>query len=114
MSAITTHVLDTARGRPASGVQVELEMRDGSGAWRRIGRGATDADGRMRTLMPEGEPLAAGVYRLAFDVEEYFGGLGVPAFYSRVIVEFATAAGEVHYHVPLLLSPFGYTTYRGT
>lgn len=114
MSAITTHVLDAARGRPASGVPVELEIRDASGDWRRVGRGATDADGRLRTLMPEGAPLAAGVYRLAFDVEEYFGGLGVPAFYSRVIVEFVTATGEAHYHVPLLLSPFGYTTYRGT
>ncbi len=114
MSAITTHVLDTSRGRPASGVHVELEIRDASGAWRRVGHGATDADGRLRTLMPEGEQLVAGVHRLIFDVDQYFGRLGVPAFYSRVTVEFVTAAGEAHYHVPLLLSPYCYTTYRGT
>ena len=114
MSAITTHVLDTSRGRPAAGVPVELELRDGSGAWRRIGHGATDADGRLRTLMPGGEALLAGVYRLTFDVEKYFAGVGATAFYPRVVVEFTVLEGETHYHVPLLLSPFGYTTYRGS
>ena len=114
MSAITTHVLDTSRGRPAAGVPVELEARDGAGAWRPIGRGATDADGRLRTLMSEGEPLVAGVYRLVFDVEKYFAADAVRAFFPRVIVEFTAMEGEEHYHVPLLLSPFGYSTYRGT
>ena len=114
MSAITTHVLDTSRGRPAVGVPVELEIRDGSGAWRRIGHGATDADGRLRTLMPDEDLLADGVYRLVFDVEKYFAALAVTTFYSRVTIEFVTSASESHYHVPLLLSPFGYTTYRGS
>lgn len=114
MSAITTHVLDTSRGRPAAGVPVELEACDGAGAWRPIGRGATDADGRLRTLMSDGEPLIAGVYRLVFDVEKYFAADAVRAFFPRVIVEFTATEGEEHYHVPLLLSPFGYSTYRGT
>ena len=114
MSAITTHVLDTSRGRPATGVPVELAIRDESGAWRPIGRGATDADGRLRTLIPAGEALVAGVYRLVFDVEKYFSAADVRGFYPRVIVEFTVADGEPHYHVPLLLSPFGYSTYRGT
>ena len=74
MSAITTHVLDTARGRPASGIHVDLEISEGAGSWRRIGHGATDGDGRLRTLMPEGEPLTAGIYRLVFDVQRYFAG----------------------------------------
>ena len=74
----------------------------------------TDADGRLRTLMPGAMPLAAGVYRLAFDSAAYFKGLGLETFYPRVIVEFTVAEGESHYHVPLLLSAFGYSTYRGT
>ena len=114
MSAITTHVLDTSRGRPAAGVPVELEVRDGSGDWRPIGRGVTDADGRLRTLMFDDDSLVAGVYRLVFDVEKYFAADAVRAFFPRVIVEFTAMEGEEHYHVPLLLSPFGYSTYRGT
>ena len=114
MSAITTHVLDTSAGRPAAGVPVELAIQDESDAWRPIGRGVTDADGRLRTLMPSGEQLMAGVYRLVFDVQTYFAAENVRGFYPRVIVEFTAAEGEAHYHVPLLLSPFGYSTYRGT
>jgi 5-hydroxyisourate hydrolase len=113
MSAITTHVLDTVRGRPAAGVPVELDVRAGDG-WRPVGRGATDMDGRLRTLVPESIVLDAGVYRLVFDTAQYFSGLGMPAFYPRVTVEFEVAAREASYHVPLLLSPFGYATYRGT
>ncbi len=111
---ITTHVLDTNRGRPANGVRVELEARDSSGSWRQIGHGTTDGDGRLRTLMPDGVPVEPGAYRLTFDTGEYFARRGVAAFYPRVTVEFTTAAGEAHYHVPLLISPFGYTTYRGS
>ena len=114
MSAITTHVLDTSRGRPAAGVPVELAVRDGSGAWRPIGRGATDAEGRLRTLMPDGEVLVAGAYRLVFEVEKYFATDAVRGFFPRVIIEFTAREGESHYHVPLLLSPYGYSTYRGT
>jgi 5-hydroxyisourate hydrolase len=113
MSAITTHVLDTARGRPASGVPVRLEVREGE-SWRHLGEGVTDVDGRVRSLLSAAAPLPSGVYRLAFDTAAYFQGLGENAFYPRVVVEFTVGQGESHYHVPLLLSPFGYTTYRGT
>ena len=115
MSAITTHVLDVARGRPAAGISVLLEIQENSGAeWRPIGRGMTDVDGRLRSLLPAGDPLLVGAYRLVFNTAQYFAAAGVDAFYPRVIIEFETAPGETHYHVPLLLSPFGYSTYRGT
>jgi 5-hydroxyisourate hydrolase len=114
MSAITTHVLDTARGHAAAGVHVLLERRGDDGDWQSISRGSTDHDGRLRTLYPDGQPLAAGVYRLTFDTERYFDAQGVTAFYPEVSVVFETTPGEKHYHVPLLLSPFGFSTYRGT
>lgn len=111
MSAITTHVLDTAAGRPAVGVPVELEVHEG-GTWRRAGHGATGPDGRLLTLLPDDRPLRTGMYRLIFDTSAYYRDTG-PSFYPRVVVEFHVADGESHYHVPLLLSPFGYSTYRG-
>jgi 5-hydroxyisourate hydrolase len=113
MSVITTHVLDTARGRPAAGVAVELAVRH-EDAWRPIGSGTTDTEGRLRDLTPEPTPVEPGVYRLVFDTGGYFHQRGEAAFYPRVVVEFEVVAGETHYHVPLLLSPFGYATYRGT
>jgi 5-hydroxyisourate hydrolase len=113
MNAITTHVLDTAKGRPAPGVPVELETLTAAG-WKHIGRGVTDADGRLRTLLPTEAAIEAGVYRLVFETGEYFRASNTTAFHPRVLVEFAVESGETHYHVPLLLSPFGYTTYRGT
>lgn len=114
MSAITTHVLDTSRGRPAGGVRVTLEREDGRDNWVRVGGGSTDADGRLRALMPEAGPAPPGVYRLTFDTAGYFAGIGVVPFYPSVSVTFEVAQGEGHYHVPLLVSPFGYTTYRGS
>ena len=111
---ISTHILDTAKGRPASGVRVLLEQRSESGDWQSISRGTTDGDGRLRTLYPEGKPIAPGVYRLTFDTARYFESSGTRAFYPEVVVVFETTPGESHYHVPLLLSPFGYSTYRGT
>ena len=113
MSAITTHILDTARGRPAVGVRVELEAHDGA-AWRRIGLGVSDQDGRLRSLTPGSAVLESGVYRLTFETGQYFRDLKTASFYPRVVVEFTVADGESHYHVPLLLGPYGYTTYRGT
>lgn len=113
MSAITTHVLDTARGRPAAGIPVLLEQRRGN-EWHAVGTGDTDRDGRLRTLCPDATPLTAGVYRLTFTTRGYFAAQGVAAFYPEVVVVFETAAGEAHYHVPLLIGPFGFTTYRGT
>lgn len=114
MSVITTHVLDTARGRAAADVHVLLEQRDDSGEWQAISRGSTDLDGRLKSLHPDGQPLAPGVYRITFDTGQYFDSLGVASFYPEVVVVFETTPGEKHYHVPLLLAPFGYTTYRGT
>ena len=107
MSGITTHVLDTSRGRPAVGVPVVLERAVGSG-WEPVGRGSTDADGRASDLLATApEP---GRYRLTFDTGSYLEA----GFYPEVAVTFAVRAGEDHYHVPLLLSPFGYSTYRGS
>ena len=105
MSTVTTHILDTAQGRPAAAVPVVLE-RVGDGAW--LGHGVTDGDGRLGKLGPD--ELPAGLYRLTFDTASY---LGEDTFYPQVTITFMVAAGE-HYHVPLLLSPYGYTTYRGS
>jgi 5-hydroxyisourate hydrolase len=107
---ITTHVLDTAAGRPAAGVRVALE-RGGDDGWQRLATGTTDGDGRIGDLF-EGaaEP---GRFRLNFDTGAHFAAAGERAFYPEVAVVFEVA-GDEHVHVPLLLSPFGYTTYRGS
>lgn len=104
---ITTHVLDMAQGRPAAGIPVELEARQGE-SWRRVGGGKTDADGRLRTLWPAGTPLAAGTYRLRFDVSSR------SEFFPEVTVLFRVADAGAQVHLPLLLSPFGYCAYRGS
>lgn len=115
MGAITTHVLDTARGRPGAGIAVLLERRDANrGEWKPVGQGNTDEDGRLRTLVPEGAALEPGQYRLIFDTWTYFNEQSVQTLYPSVIIVFEVAAGETHYHVPLLLGPFAYTTYRGS
>lgn len=111
MSAITTHILDTARGRPAAGVTVILAKASGEG-WVTIGRGVTDADGRCRTLLKEGA-LKRGAYRLTFGTAAYFKKTGQTAFYPSISVVFL-ARDARHHHVPLLLSPWGYSTYRGS
>jgi 5-hydroxyisourate hydrolase len=108
---ITTHVLDTSRGRPAQGVAVVLERADGDG-WALVGRGDTDADGRLRDLVPAGA-TPAGRHRLTFDTGAYFASSGVGGFYPEVAIVFVVEPGE-DYHVPLLLNPFGYSTYRGS
>lgn len=113
MSAITTHILDTSRGRPAEGVLVVLERRSGD-EHQEICRGRTDADGRLRTLLPQGAPVAPGVYRLTFHTAEYFAGLGGEGFYPEVTIAFEIKDAAQHYHVPLLLNPYGYSTYRGS
>lgn len=114
MSAITTHVLDTSRGRPAAGLPVILERSTSHDTWSVVGRGDTDAEGRQRSLMAEGVPLTPGVYRLTFDTRRYFDGIGARTLFPSVAITFETAPGESQYHVPLLLNAFGYTTYRGT
>ena len=113
MSGITTHVLDTARGRPAAGVPVTLEAKS-EGGWTLVGRGATDADGRLRDLAPADFVLSEGEYRLTFDAGAYLSAAGTQGFYTEVVVSFVVRDAAAHYHVPLLLSPYGYTTYRGS
>jgi 5-hydroxyisourate hydrolase len=102
---ITTHVLDTAQGRPAAGVPVELDIRDGAG-WKRLGAGHTDPDGRVRALLPAGAALQLGTYRLRFETRG--------PFFPEVSVIFEVRDAGAHYHVPLLLSPYGYSIYRGS
>jgi 5-hydroxyisourate hydrolase len=114
MSAITTHVLDTAQGKPAQGVPVFLQFHRGEGEWEDRAYGVTNADGRIPDLLPAGTALEAGTYRLTFATEEYFKQAGITGFYPYVPVIFALQDTEQHYHVPLLLSPFGYSTYRGS
>jgi 5-hydroxyisourate hydrolase len=113
MSTISTHVLDTALGRPAVGISVWLERIDSSGAVTRLGAGTTDSDGRVRTLLAGGS-LEQGDYRLRFDTAAYLAQAGHAIFYPAVSVDFRVAETGAHYHVPLLLSPFGYSTYRGS
>lgn len=112
---ITSHVLDVSRGAPAAGIAVRLEHRGGEVEdWRLVGTSLTNADGRVTDLSPSSAPATAGQYRLTFDTRAYFAGQVVPTLYPAVIIVIDAAAGESHYHVPLLLSPFGYTTYRGS
>lgn len=108
-SPITTHVLDLSRGRPASGIPVHLEKRGASeDDWTSLKRAVTDADGRVGDLLEPGSKAEVGVYRLTFVTA------GVSPFYPSVSVLFELKAPDEHYHVPLLLSPFGYSTYRGS
>jgi 5-hydroxyisourate hydrolase len=109
MSHVSTHVLDTSRGRPAVGVAVFIERQSADG-WVEAGRGVTDADGRVASLLA---PLESGDYRLRFDTGAYFRANGDPVFYPEVVVV-AILDGARRYHLPLLLSPFGYSTYRGS
>lgn len=110
-ASITTHVLDTSRGRPAQGVGVSLEL-EAAGGWRLVGRGATNSDGRVTDLFA-GE-LTAGKYRLRFDTGAYFSARQMSSFYPSVEITFFVLDTTQHYHVPLLLSPYGYSTYRGS
>lgn len=111
MSPITTHVLDTALGRPASGVPLIL-ARSSGGGWTTIGRGATDLDGRCKSLLKAGA-LRKGTYRLTFGTASYFKRTRQTGFYPSVSVVFQVRDAR-HHHVPLLISPWGYSTYRGS
>ncbi|WP_219416695.1 hydroxyisourate hydrolase [Pseudonocardia nigra] len=108
---LSTHVLDAGRGRPAPGVPLTLYRRGGDG-WQQIGQGVTDDDGRCRTLAPD--DLEAGTYRLDFDTETYFAASGQTGFYPEVPVVFQVTDAGRHHHVPLLLSPYSYSTYLGS
>ena len=108
MGTLSTHVLDTSLGRPAQGVGVRLETAAGEP----LGAGATDNDGRVGTIGPD--RLEAGDYRLRFASGDYFAAQGTQGFYPEVVVVFTVADAEAHYHVPVLLNPYGYSTYRGS
>jgi len=108
---MSTHVLDTARGEPAGGIHVVLERASGDGRWILAGQGVTDANGRVPKLAAV-EALQPGTYRLTFYTGDYFEGR--PHFHPEVAVQFLVDDASAHYHVPLLLSPYGYTTYRGS
>ena len=109
MPTLSTHVLDTALGKPAPGIPIRLE-RDGA----ELGSAVTDADGRARDLVPRDPPLPAGVYRLVFQVGDYFRQTDRETLFGDIVVEVVLANTREHYHLPLLLSPFGYSTYRGS
>jgi 5-hydroxyisourate hydrolase len=113
MSGISTHVLDTARGKPAAEVPVRLEREEAAEKWKLVGEGRTDSNGRCAQLAGGGG-LPAGNYRLAFDTKSYFAAQKLDGLYPLVQVHFTVRAGEEHFHIPLLLSPNGYTTYRGS
>jgi 5-hydroxyisourate hydrolase len=111
MSQITTHVLDTARGIPAAGLTISLCQQSGAG-WRELGRRHTNAEGRIPDLLDPALRLEPGTYKMMFFTGDYFDREKLPVFYPVVEVFFTVAAPD-HYHIPLLLSPFGYSTYRG-
>ena len=112
MSKLTTHVLDTSTGKPADGIAVILEINN-NGSWKKIGEGITNADGRISALTAADAVIENGTYRLLFETAAYFNRQNKKSFYPKVSIEF-TVTDNSHHHVPLLLSPFGYSTYRGS
>jgi 5-hydroxyisourate hydrolase len=114
MSPITTHVLDTSRGLPAAGMRVALDRQTGLESWTELASGVTNTDGRLVDLVPEAAIFTAGIYRLRFATAAYFHALGVPCFFPEVQILLQVEDPRGHLHVPLLLSPYGYTTYRGS
>jgi 5-hydroxyisourate hydrolase len=112
-SPITTHVLDTARGKPAANVPVTLEKKQADGSYALVGKGVTDADGRNKELMKEGT-LTKGIFRITFDTGAYLAETSTKGFFPEASIVFEIDDTAPHYHVPLLLSPYGYSTYRGS
>jgi 5-hydroxyisourate hydrolase len=111
---ISTHILDTSVGRPAAGVRITLARIDDAGVSHLVNDAATDADGRVKHLFPADGTLVAGRYCATFDVGGYYARTHQPTFYPRVQIEFVVVNAVEHFHVPLLLSPFGFQTYRGS
>ena len=112
MSQITTHILDTSIGKPAKGIQIQLQKPE-QGNWTTIAEGHTNDDGRISDLLEKDKPLIPGNYRMIFDTGTYFKNQNIQGFYPDVTIHF-TISDNSHYHIPLLLNPFGYTTYRGS
>ncbi len=113
MSQITTHVLDTAQGTPAAGIEIRLENLTSDHKWAEMAKGFTNADGRISDLLDNDVRLEPGQYRMVFEVGSYFSAQQVKYFYPYVSVSFILDSTD-HYHIPLLISPFGYSTYRGS
>ncbi|WEF34343.1 hydroxyisourate hydrolase [Pseudoduganella chitinolytica] len=109
---LSVHVLDLQTGEPTAGIAVTLEQRSGND-WRQLSNAVTDAQGRVTALYPQGQRLTGGSYRIVFRTGDHYARLGKPSFFPQIPVEFNVDATDRHYHVPLLLSPFGYSTYRG-
>ena len=112
MSQITTHILDTTKGKPASGITIILYVGEND-EWTEMKRGKTNADGRITDLLEKDVLLQRGIYKLRFETKDYFDKNAIPTFYPYVEIIFDVQSTE-HYHVPLLLNPFGYSTYRGS
>ena len=113
MSAITTHILDTSVGKPAANVKIRLHFWKNEG-WTEVGGGTPNDDGRVKDLVNGDFTFTAGRYRIDFAVADYFQAQGTEAFYPYVEIVFEVKDADSHYHVPLLLNPFGYSTYRGS
>ena len=114
ITRISTHVLDTTLGKPAARVPVRLEHREKDGRWITLGSSNTDADGRCPQMLAESQSLIEGQYRLAFDTATYYAAQNVSGLYPVVEITFEVREGDSQFHIPLLLSPNGYTTYRGS
>lgn len=114
MATISTHILDVARGAPAGRVAVSLATQNTDESWNELGHAWTDEDGRVKPFFLVGEPLQTGTYRLVFDTDAYFSSLDIDTFFPQVTIVFKVNDAAQHYHVPLLISPFGYSTYRGS
>lgn len=114
MSTISTHVLDTSLGKPAADVPVSLATRQSDGSWKIVNQGATDSDGRWRPSLPNESTLAPGTYKLTFDTAKYFHARNMEGFFPAVEITFSIRDTAQNYHVPLLLSPYSYSTYRGS
>ena len=112
MSQITTHILDTTKGKPASGINIVL-YRGENDEWTEITRGSTDNNGRIADLLEKEQSLQTGIYKMRFETKDYFDKERIPTFYPYVEIIFDIQSSE-HYHIPLLLNPFGYSTYRGS
>lgn len=118
MGRLSTHVLDTAAGQPARGVRIELSRREADGRWTFVKAAMTNADGRTDEPLLVGDAFEAGTYEIAFHAGDYFRAVGAPladpAFLDVIPIRFAIAEADGHYHVPLLVSPWSYSTYRGS
>lgn len=113
MSQITTHVLDTTSGNPAKGIVISLQEKDSNSNWDTLSSGITNQDGRISDLLSKDDILKPGIYRMVFETKSYFEELEISSFYPLVTVVFEITDDQ-HYHIPLLLSPYGYSTYRGS